>query len=228
MQNDLYSYIPIPVPEDQGIHIKEHTYFIGVDLGQVDDYTAITVLERVITGEGYIGYRQEGERAYSLRHIERPPRGTEYPAVVDRLVELFNDPRLAAHEKAVCVDLTGVGRPVYDLMFRAGFWHSINAVSITGGDTVSFTDGHWNVPKRDLVTNLQVLLQNNALKIARGLPEAAALIEELSSFQTKIKAGGRDTYGGRGGVHDDIVLSLSLAAWLAMQRRPSLGNIGYM
>jgi len=91
----------------------------------------------------------------------------------------------------------------------------LSSINITGGADANQNNGHYNVPKRELVSNLQIQLQNNRLKIAKGLKEANALIEELSNFQTRISESGRDTYGGRSGIHDDIVMSVAMGAWLA-------------
>ena len=77
----------------------------------------------------------------------------------------------------------------------------------------------YNTPKRDLVTNLQVMLQNGDLRIARGLKEADALTDELMNFKTKITESGHDVYGARSGTHDDIVLSVAMGAWLATRDR---------
>ena len=172
--SDLYSYIPSP---SQGINIVEHEFFISADLGQSIDYTAISILEKITTGPGVLGADRRGETVYHLRHIERPPRGTEYPAIVDRLVELYRSAPLKGYAKAVVIDLTGLGRPVLDMMSAAGFDYSLNAISITAGMDANYTKGHNNVPKRELVTNLQVMLQADTLKIAKGIKEADALIE---------------------------------------------------
>lgn len=213
----------IPDPR-QGVHVEDRTFIIGADLGQSNDYTAISVLERIIKGKGVLGKQRRGEWRYHLRHLERPPRGTEYPVVVDRLIELYQSPQLEHHKKAVVIDLTGVGRPVYDLMVRNGFKDSLNAITITAGNNaIQPKRGIYHVPKRDLVTNLQVLLQNDELKIAKGIKEADALIEELTNFQVKITANGHDVYGGRSGVHDDLVLSVAMAAWLARLDRFKYG-----
>lgn len=211
----MYGHMPEAIlpREDEGIHITKSDFFISADLGQANDYTAISILERVTRGPGVLN-----EVTYHLRHLERPPRGTEYPAIVDRLIEIYRSPQLLEADKAVVIDLTGLGRPVYDMMKQAGFWLSLNAISITGGGTVNYVDGHINVPKRDLITNLQIMLQNNIFKIAKGIEEADALVEELANFQVKISAGGHDTYGGRSGVHDDLVLSVAIGAWLAQYR----------
>jgi len=222
-----YSHIPIPAP-DRGIHIEDKTIFIGVDLGQAQDYTAICVLERIVKGEGILGHDRMGERLYRLHSIERPPRGTEYPKIIDRLIALYRSPQLEGYKKAVAIDYTGLGRPVFDMMRAAGFRRSLNAISITGGSDATYNGGHYNVPKRDLVSGLQIMLHSGSLQIAKGIKEADALIDELQNFQTHISAAGHDTYGGRSGVHDDIVLSVSMAAWLACRRHCRVGYGGEM
>lgn len=217
----MYGHMPEKIlpREDEGIHITKSEFYISADLGQANDYTAISILERVTRGPGVLN-----DVSYHLRHLERPPRGTEYPAIVDRLIEIYRSPQLLTEYKAVVIDLTGLGRPVYDMMKKAGFWSSLNAINITGGDTVNHVDGHMNVPKRDLITNLQIMLQNNIFKIAKGIKEADALIEELASFQVRISASGHDSYGGRSGVHDDLVLSVAMGAWLAQRRWCRMGR----
>ena len=72
------------------------------------------------------------------------------------------------------------------------------------------------MPKKELVTCLQVVLQARRLQIARGLLEAATLVRELQSFQVKITASAHETFGvWRDGQHDDLVLAVALACWWA-------------
>jgi hypothetical protein len=93
---------------------------------------------------------------YNLRHIERPPRGTEYPAIVDRLIELHHSPQLGKEPRAVVIDMTGVGRPVYDLMRQSGFRYALNGITITGGnEVIKAGSGLYNVPKEQLNNNLR-------------------------------------------------------------------------
>ena len=42
------------------------------------------------------------------------------------------------------------------------------------------------------------------------------LVEELMAFQVKVNAQAHDTYGAwREGAHDDLVLAVAVATWLA-------------
>ncbi len=75
------------------------------------------------------------------------------------------------------------------------------------------------MPKRELVSNLAVIFQSDRLKIARALPEAPVLIEELQNFKLKITTAGNDTYEAwRESDHDDLVLAAAMAAWLGEKR----------
>jgi len=66
---------------------EEHDFFISADLGQVNDFTAITVIERVMRPPSRPYFEDELLKEYHLRHVERPERGTSYPDVVKRMVE---------------------------------------------------------------------------------------------------------------------------------------------
>jgi len=100
----------------------------------------------------------------------------------------------------------------------------------TGGAAESLNNGYYSVPKRDLVTGLQVLLQRGALQIAAGLKHAAELVEELTEMRVKVGLEGREQYGAwREGTHDDLVFAVALAYWAArkMYPREGTGEEGY-
>jgi hypothetical protein len=48
---------------------------------------------------------------------------------------------------------------------------------------------HWHVPKRNLLTNLLVLLEAGQLRIPRRLGEAGPLVRDLSSVGCRIGLG---------------------------------------
>ena len=228
-------------------------FILGVDLAQTNDYTALCVLERAQVDTGrrekvsdtppltvsLKGVRRIRpvwvddtspvyENHFAVRHLERLPIGTPYPAQVARVKALHD--RLKAETKTpplLVVDQTGVGRPVVDMLRAAKL--SPVAVTITGGDAVSRDGLDYRVPKRDLVSVVQVLLQAERLKIASSLKEAATLTAELLAFKVSISLKGHDSYGNdvgpwRENPHDDLVLAVALAAWYGEHYKPVVDN----
>jgi hypothetical protein len=195
-------------------------WIVGVDLGQAKDYTAISALEcieslSVTPANNRVFPRRPSKTAvqalYHLRHIERPKLGTTYPAIVDRVKEILAQPQL--RECVLVVDATGVGAPVVDMMRVEGL-HPV-PIYITGGNAVSRTKEGFHVPKRDLASTLQSLVQTERMKIANGLKEGPAFVREMLAFRVKINiATGHDSYEAlREGDHDDLVLSVAMPCW---------------
>lgn len=181
--------------------------YFGLDLGQVRDFTALSIAEKVKVAETY---------EYHTRHVERFELGITYPMIIDKLQERLRAVNLEKYK--VVADATGVGRPVIDLMRKEGI--SVVPIMITGGEKELFDPelGGWKVPKRILISNLQVLLQNGQLKFAKGMMHSKNLIDELLNFKIKVNAHGNDTYAAwRESEHDDLVLSLALAVWYAVR-----------
>ena len=57
-------------------------FFVGLDLGQKGDYTAIVVVEQWIEALGGIvpvTYEARTRKRLDVRHMERLPLGTSYP-----------------------------------------------------------------------------------------------------------------------------------------------------
>jgi hypothetical protein len=195
-------------------------YFVGVDFGQCRDFTAMAILERVeVEGEwDGAAFARQKARALRLRYLERLPLGTPYPEVVERVREIVRSGELLGRCHLV-VDATGVGRPVVDLLRRAGLGCPMWPVTITGGDAEMQSGGYYRVPQRDLMVGLQVLLQRGALQIAAGLQYGPVLVEEMAGMRVKLSSGGRERYGAwREGQHDDLVFAVALASWGAKKR----------
>ncbi|GLH75599.1 hypothetical protein SSBR45G_05070 [Bradyrhizobium sp. SSBR45G] len=61
----------------------------------------------------------------------------------------------------------------------------------------------------------QILCTVTVIRIAAAANDAAALKDELKDFKRKISEAGRTTYAARVGAHDDLVLSVAIALWMA-------------
>jgi len=173
-------------------------YFIGVDLGQKRDYTAVAIVER------------NGDYLY-LRHQEQLKLNTSYKAVADRIQQLHR--MTSFHGPAtLVVDATGVGLCVLDDLESRGL--NPIGITITSGRAISTTGKRSWVPKRELVVRLVTDFQSGRLEIASGIPYAEKLIKELLGFRVQInRRTGKESFGAESATHDDFVLALALACW---------------
>lgn len=194
-------------------------HYLGLDLAQTTDYTALGVVERVDTfdvvrrfftpfADTDAVYRAS---VYLVRWLERLRHGTSYPEVARHITAKLRDPTLS--DPVLVVDRTGIGRPVLDTFHEIGV-HPV-ALTITAGNSVTATGGGVGTPKRDLIAATRILLDTGRLRIAPALRYAEALRAELKGYQVTISESGRDSYGAPAGLHDDLVIALSLAAWQA-------------
>jgi hypothetical protein len=178
-------------------------FFAGLDLGQAHDSTAVALLAREV---------ECGRACYALRHLDRWPPGTPYPRIAEDVGRLLRD--VPCWACRLVVDQTAVGRAVASL-FRQNNAASTRQVLISAGHAVtSAGDGCTHVPKKELVSVLQVLLQTQRLKIAAGLPLAEALSRDMAAFRASVQvAGVNEDVSWREREHDDLVLAVALAAW---------------
>jgi hypothetical protein len=193
---------------------KNYMYYLGLDLGQKRDYSAVAVVERIDLMRAYRGPVFE---CLVVRYVEQMPLGTPYPRTVERVREIVQSEELAGN-CALAVDATGVGAPVVDMLRAARLGCELTPVVITGSERGS---GDGTVPKRDLIAEVQLLLEQGELKIGK-LRGAERLVKELRDMKMR-RRGARVMYGADGyGEHDDLVIALALACWRAMRRQAGM------
>ncbi len=192
-------------------------YTFGLDLGKLADFTALTILHRTNTTD---------PSTYDAVQIERLPLKTRYTTVVDTIkegIELLMRER-PIPDVTLAIDYTGVGVAVLDIFIKADLGIPIVPISIHGGFTVVHEDGVWRVPKADLVSILDVMIQNGRLKLSADSPNVADLRKELQSFRKTFTKLGHATFGAderwREAPHDDLVLAAAIACWAAEHARP--------
>src|SRR3954470_1310696 len=117
-------------------------FFIGLDLGQLSDFTAIAIAEQVMEVPQkaaalpwqpdhplYALAHQVVDQplpaptlkaSYRLRHLQRYPLRTSYPSIVASVKVLVSRPELQDPELqedlVLCVDSTGVGVAVHNML----------------------------------------------------------------------------------------------------------------
>ena len=186
-------------------------YYLGLDLGQKRDHSAIAVVERIDRHRAFQGAVFD---RLLVRYVERLPLGTPYPKIVERVRKMVRSDELRG-DCALAVDATGVCAPVVDMLTAARLGCDLTAVVITGGERGA---SRGSVPKLDLMGELQVLLETGKLKIGK-LREGVRLMRELAVMRMSLSGSGRVRMGADGfGEHDDLAIALALACWRAKRR----------
>lgn len=187
------------------------SFCVGLDLGAAQDYTALAAVQQSVADPNP---KAAHRYLYTVRHLERWELGTPYTGIVAGVkARLASGP---LHNCNLAADYTGVGRPVVDMLRDAGVAASVTPVLITAGHKATYSkdDGAWHVPKKDLVSTLQVLLQAGRLVWSSKLSLSDKLAKELGDFRVKITRANNETFGTwRDGQHDDLVLAVAMACW---------------
>jgi hypothetical protein len=195
------------------------SYFAGLDIWQLSDYTALAIMGRVYKHEEHLDVDTQIE--HRLVHLDRFELGTPYPEVVKKLGEFLARPPLEGRTR-LAVDATGVGLAVFQDLKKARLpVREILPVLITAGDMVNRERGIYRVPKRDLIHPLRVRFEEKSLKIPHGLSHLEVLTEELAGYEMKVnQRTGHDSYSNdpRETPHDDLALATALAYWSMSQR----------
>jgi len=197
--------------------MDQNNFYLGVDLGQRHDPTALAAVERVVQRGPEVDratFQPVMQVFYRVRGVRRLKLGTPYPETV---AEVASVARTVAAQgpTTLVVDATGVGAPVVDLL-RGQLDSTIPLIPVifTGGDTARHEDGIYRVPKKDLVHGLMVLFENQQLRLLDDHAETRALVNELSNMRVKISGESHASYEAwRSGQHDDLVFALALACW---------------
>jgi hypothetical protein len=192
---------------DRALHqmnagVLDRKIFMGVDLGQRENHSAIVVLERFETMPDYTD-RLRGKGAflrYVVRQAERIDLGTPYSDVVGRIKEMVT--MLEGQRYAVVVDESGVGVPVVEMLRKTIPRSSILAYTITTGAHATRD----TVPRAELVTRMVLMAEQGELEIAWGCRHGDELLKELAHLQLS----GKSKEAG-----DDLALALALACWKA-------------
>jgi hypothetical protein len=216
-------------------------YLIGLDIGKVNDHTAIVAMQRLqvetgrtrevkragsrvrygdgrVLGGNEIEHVPVIENHYHVVYADRLPLGMSYPKQVEHIASIYQELKLQSSRLDMVLDMGGIGRGVIDMLRAAKL--PVTGITFHAGDKVTNDGSDYRVPKRDLVTAVHLLLQTKRLRIAPELPEAETLTSELLGLKYEITPSGHDRYGNdvgsplwRESEHDDMALALAVAVW---------------
>jgi hypothetical protein len=191
-------------------------YVMGLDFGGAGEPTGFAVMEEPAVEESQTG-EPLTEPEYHFRHVQRFPPGTSYHQIIDDVLDAADQPPL--QKSPVVVDLTAVGRGVLDRLRRGKV--PVVPTWVTAGHAVQKVEhGGWQVPKKELVTAVQMALQTRRLKIAPEMSDADLLVRELGGFRLSRVSTSDVDAEWRVGRHDDLVFAVALTCWYA-DRHPN-------
>lgn len=204
-------------------------YFLGLDLGKSNDYTALCIAQRHDFNDR--------TSAIEVNNVVRYPLGTPYTKVAEHvggLVKQLPDamiekeywpddaqvPRKTIdHNYRLIVDATGVGNAVVELL-RAQRLKMVEVVITSGTGQVRDEGTRRYVPKVQLISPLRVAFESGRLKVSSQIPHWRDIERELMDFDEEINGTGSPTYGNRSASgHDDMVLAMALSVWFAGEVR---------
>ena len=209
----------------------ERSTVIGLDIGQQRDPTALAIVEAVQTKTGRMTHTghpggdpnwgtcvhcyPETEDVFHVRDIGRLELGPKYPQVALRVAEAVSALNLRCVVPSLLVDVTGVGRPVFDIMSNAlaDLDVRMSAVTFTGGHNLKGNLGSPEIamPKPLLVSRLQALLQSRRI-VMPDTAQTRALADELRVYEVRVSEDAKLTAGAfKTGTHDDMATALGLA-----------------
>ena len=182
------------------IHVD---YCLGLDLGRSHEFCALAVIERLTCLDLSIA----APTAYALRVLKRWQIGTKYAEIVTEVAALVSKPPF--EYPTLAIDQTGVGSAIVDLFRNAQIAAMIRPIQVTAGHApVSYAACAWHVPKEELTSILQVLLQARRLQISKGLEHAQTLKKELQNYRAKKSpASEAADVSWRDHEHEDLVLA---------------------
>ena len=212
----------MPVLFRDGTALPPTGFFLALDLGQSPDHTALVVIEHKLINlqrRDPVYFTWDHEMRLRVRWMELFACDTPYTSIAPVLGRLLTEPEMEGCAQVV-VDATGVGRAFYDHL-RAEFRKqrvAVAGVQITGGSAVGGTGGLVNIPKEEMVLNLETLLRERVLEIAAGCPHLDELVRQMHAFERIRMPGGRFSYTGKGAGADDLVMALAMGVSYAYHR----------
>jgi hypothetical protein len=196
-------------------------WYVGMDVGQSIDPSAIAAVQHVVTAGEWVAndkartWKQEKTERFLVRHIERLPLQTPYPAQVSRVTQMLGMEPLCGAKFGI--DFTGCGRPVADAFRYAGL-RPTNILILHGNEVTQQDADTFHVPKLHLCSLLETALHYGQLKVAPELPDAEVLKNELRDFNRKVSETGHVTYNAKVGKHDDEIIAVCLCLFMASRR----------
>ena len=204
-------------------------YAVIWDIAKNNDASAIQIYRRT---PDFVGKDNVNQRMFTYSDLiwqtlwEQVP----YTEQVERVYRLAESETLKNNHDLL-LDGTGVGQAIADLARAKGlslleivFSGGIKPQPLYMGDTDRrFGSGMdmkiqrgWSVPKVDMIDAAKVMMEQNRIRIADGIPFEEKFKNQLMHFQGKVNEKGHIQYGNDAEAqHDDLVATFLIYCWWA-------------
>lgn len=202
------------------IKLLEQQFYIGLDLGKMQDNTAIVLIQHILTKDDF----EAKKESMNVTLIERVALGTPYQDIVKRVGRFFLDVKIKRNG-IVVVDSTAAGEPVREMLVSAKL--PTIGITIQGGHTVRDQGmGRWSVPRLDLLTTTRIAFDAGLIHISDKLELAEELLTEVENLKDrKSPIGKEDETLWREGESDDIAFALMCAVWHGVRTFPRISPV---
>lgn len=194
-------------------------YWLGVDLAQAQDFTALVCVHDECLPTWGGGSRQVlGPRRRTIVFADKF-RGVSYPDVVSHVIRIMLKDALRGRTRLV-IDASGLGRVVSDLLTEQRVVH--HAIQMTVGQNWVKKGQYVNVGKMLLLETLSLLFATRDLTFAHDLPLREDILAELETFMLEQTAAGNQiiTQGRSGAHHGDLAIALAIAVFASENLLP--------
>lgn len=189
--------------------MNDREMILSLSLGSGGTPTGLAVVEpklAVRKSDKEAGTPSHGRDVpFEVIWLERFGAERRYPAIIGRVAEIIAA-RQPDQRYTLLMDITATGRPPLKLFEGRGQYP--RAMQIVAGTEETYTGGVQSVPRRDMVSVVQVLLQSNRLQVAADLEYARDLLAGLQAFDPSPPPAGQAPHR-----NEDLVRAVALACW---------------
>lgn len=199
-------------PGDYEIVEGRERFFIGVDIAQTRDRTALAFLhvkQEPLPTWGRDWRQQLGPVTRHIRRVERLKQGISYVDVARYLDDLSRHPGLLG-DLLFVLDASGVGRGFLNICQEMDL--PCTAVTMTSGEGYNRGDDRiWRVGKTYLLGSTAAAIETRQLQIVADAPGTDDLVREMEDFSVEFSKAGKMTANAKSGSHDDTIIATALA-----------------
>ena len=146
--------------------------------------------------------------------IERLIQHSNYVDMARYVKTLLMHPALLG-DATLCVDATGVGRALCDILSVEGVNHT--RIVMTASESYKrIAHDQYNVGKNYLLSTMAAQVENGIVQIVRDGPGCDILLDEMQNFELIVnERTNRESVNAATGHHDDAIVAAALAIFMA-------------